>query len=682
MELIMRRITTFILLGLGLILPVTAVTLAQANQPPAPDKNALIIPEPPSAWIDGAAELPLELFTADALQAPLSLAADDPADLCEEAPLLIISPSAPADGVSADVSAATESQSDPVLSCMWGNPPRKRGYRTVWYQLIAPISGRISLDTFNSEYDTVLGVYTGECGNLTPVLCDDDSNGFTSETTLGVSEGGVYYIEVADWQPGLPQQAQLNFSAVLQPVQSLWEAVLTKPTSPAISRHAVVSQGSSLYVVGGQSGNAGVPFLSNQLQRLDVWNNVWTSLAPVPGAGYSNTTAAMVNGQIFVPSGYNGNNLGYDGLHWRYDIATNSWQTVKRVPLANGRSFAWSASAVPPQQDRYYLAGGINTTEPLDPQAQVVSDTFVYRPQNNTWITLSKMNAGRYAHTAGWIQDGNLGFCVAGGLGVQQGEGDNPDVTILHRSAECYSESTFGWRFIGDMQIPRYGAGSVVGPDGRWYIFGGLTFLRNVIVPVRQTEVYDPVRNTWSILGPEYDLGKINSLPARAYAAGAMVGNSLWVVGGSIFDEGEQALPLTQKIFLPAHSSYLPAQIGNYDDYLRPDDSFEQARPLTFGVTQERNFRGQLDFYDFFTFDLPSQQRIQIKLEVPDGNNFDLYLYGANKLQWGASTIPFNDQDELIDLVLEPRRYYVMVKRVFPTEKPDQNGVYRITVVN
>ncbi len=677
----MRRFVAYAILALALLVPVAAVTLAQDNDPQPVDGTTPGALSGPPARIDGAATLDAQAMSLNAVQVPLALMADDPSDTCEEAPPLLISPGSPADGVSVDVKDATEEASDPVLSCMWGTPSRTQGYRTVWYRLVAPVSGRINLNTFNSAYDTVLGVYSGECGSLTPIQCSDDSNGFTSNLTIGVSEASTYYIEVADWQPGLPEAATLNFSAVLQPVTPLWEDVTTRPSSPAISRHATVALGGNLYVVGGQTGNAGVPFLSNQLQVLDTGTDRWTNLASIPGAGYSNTTAALVNGRIYVPSGYNGNNLGYDGLHWMYDIGSNAWSTVANVPKVNGKNFAWAASAVPPQNNRYYLAGGITTTTILDPAAEVSSETFLYRPDANTWIPLAPMQAGRYAHTAGWMSTNNLGFCVAGGLGVQEGSGDDPDVAILHRSAECYTEIS-GWRYIGDMNIPRYGAGSVVGPDGRWYIFGGITFARNLILPVRQTEVYDPVRNTWTILGPPYDLGTISMLPARAYPRGSMIGNELWVVGGSIFDEGEQALPLTQTLFLPSNTAFLPAQIGRYSDFLRPDENFTDARPLTFGVPQQRNFQRQLDFYDFFYFDLPSQQRVQINLQVPEGNNFDLYLYGQNKLLWGSSTQPFNDQDETLDLVLPSRRYYVLVERVFPTENPDRDAIYTIGVTN
>ena len=257
---------------------------------------------------------------------------------------------------------------------------------------------------------------------------------------------------------------------------------------------------------------------------------------------------------------------------------------------------------------------------------------------------------------------------------------------MFHTSAECYTPAS-GWRFIGDMNIPRIGAGSVTGPDGKWYIFGGLTALdESTLAAVLQTEVYDPYRNTWTLLVPEFNLGGRDLESARAFASGSVVGNELHVTGGSIFFDGEQALNLTEKLFLPSDNSFMPVLAGNYDDYLRPDDNFGEARLLTFGGIQERNFSNQRDFFDYYTFELQSTMDVQIKLEVPDKNDFDLFLYGGNKLLWDSSAQPFNGADELIPengyLRLEPRRYFVVVKRSSPSGQPDKGAYYKLVLLN
>ncbi len=59
------------------------------------------------------------------------------------------------------------------------------GGRSVWYTWTAPSSGRVSIDTCTSDFDTQLGVYTGSAVNsLTTVAQNDDVTGFCSTDTF------------------------------------------------------------------------------------------------------------------------------------------------------------------------------------------------------------------------------------------------------------------------------------------------------------------------------------------------------------------------------------------------------------------------------------------------------------------------------------------------------------------
>lgn len=693
-----RRFFGFFVLVTAFLLLVTAVSQAQTDPTQPPDSTPLIVHDPPKAMIDGVAEPLQDVTQSDGLVIPLTLMADEPTDSCIDAPSLIVFPTNPADGGIANVSDATPAADDPVLACQWGNPASPRGFRTVWYKLFAPVDGRVVIDTFNSNYDTVIGVFRGECGALVPLSCNDDHNGFSSQVTFSITAGETYYIEVADRNPSLPQPAHMQLSALLVPVNSQWNQPSTTNGPPPISRHAVVTQGQYLYVVGGQSGDRdpGLPQISNRLLRMNANADPpnWQELASMPGAGYSNTTAALVGNHIYIPTGYNGNNQGYDGLHWQYTIDPNpagdgSWRTVASIPtseLPHGVPFAWASAAVPPSQNKYYLTGGLSSTHAVVPpvvvEDTVVKDTYVYLTDSNTWLKQKPMQAGRYAHTAAWIEGNNLGVCVAGGLGVQVDQATGQLVTVLHRSAECYQAPGGNWHFIGDMNVPRFGAGSAVGPDGKWYVFGGMTTLGSILIPVRQTEVYDPIRNTWTQLGPSFNLGNFETNPPRFWPRGATIGNNLWVVGGSYFDdEGEQALPVLERLNLPTNTIFVPVLSADYDDALRPDDTFAEARPLSFGINETRNFDQQRDFFDVYTFEIQSSRSIQVTLIVPDDNNFDVLVYGRQKTKWGEGVNPRNGVDEQFSINnLPPNRYYVVVVRAFPTGQPDKGAYYTLGV--
>lgn len=117
-----------------------------------------------------------------------------------------------------DTTRATQAGDDPSL-CVEGRSA------TVWYRFVAPSAGTLTVDTFGSNYDTVLAVFTGERGALTGQACNDDFSGVQSQVMLGVAEGQTYFIEVASY--GLVG-GMLNLSASFSPLL-LPETAATSP---------------------------------------------------------------------------------------------------------------------------------------------------------------------------------------------------------------------------------------------------------------------------------------------------------------------------------------------------------------------------------------------------------------------------------------------------------------------
>ena len=75
----------------------------------------------------------------------------------------------------------------------------------MWYTVTVPASGSVSIET--SEVtgslvdDTGLAVYSGSCGSLTEVACDDDgATGYFSKIELtGQNPGDVLYVRVFEY---------------------------------------------------------------------------------------------------------------------------------------------------------------------------------------------------------------------------------------------------------------------------------------------------------------------------------------------------------------------------------------------------------------------------------------------------------------------------------------------------
>ncbi len=106
-----------------------------------------------------------------------------------------------------DVSSATSAFDDPF--CFGAN-------QTVWFSFTPSNNMRLEANTFGSDYDTTLAVYTGSRGALTQVACNDDSNNsLLSRVRFDAVAGTTYYFEVSSLFQASP--ADLVFNLIPAP---------------------------------------------------------------------------------------------------------------------------------------------------------------------------------------------------------------------------------------------------------------------------------------------------------------------------------------------------------------------------------------------------------------------------------------------------------------------------------
>ncbi|WP_333830182.1 S8 family serine peptidase [Pararhodobacter sp.] len=85
---------------------------------------------------------------------------------------------------------------------------------SVWWRGTTAVSGLATIDTFGSNFDTVLAVYTGSVVNgLTPVAANDDSGGLQSRVQFNAQAGVVYSIAVAGYAATDSGNIVLNVAA-------------------------------------------------------------------------------------------------------------------------------------------------------------------------------------------------------------------------------------------------------------------------------------------------------------------------------------------------------------------------------------------------------------------------------------------------------------------------------------
>lgn len=140
-----------------------------------------------------------------------------------------------------DNSGATREAAEPLHD-------NKPGGKSLWWSWTAPSSGRLTVSTAGSAFDTLLAVYSGtSLASLVPLASDDDRGGSsTSEVTLSVTQGLNYEIAV-DGFGGSSGNIRLALHLNTPPTASITNlasgSVFTAPASILIAADALDKDG-------------------------------------------------------------------------------------------------------------------------------------------------------------------------------------------------------------------------------------------------------------------------------------------------------------------------------------------------------------------------------------------------------------------------------------------------------
>ena len=174
-----------------------------------------------------------------------------------------------------DTTGATLASNDPSCTLPDGNAVRTG--HTVWYRYAADTLGRIEVDTVGSNYDTVLGVYTGAPGSFNQVACDDDisyPSNTQSRLRFDAVVGQTYLVMVAayDTADGGNLQLRIARPADETPPTASWVA----PTDG----QRITTRTLRLEADASDADGSG-------LERVEFsakWHDTWHGLATVRGA--------------------------------------------------------------------------------------------------------------------------------------------------------------------------------------------------------------------------------------------------------------------------------------------------------------------------------------------------------------------------------------------------------------
>ncbi len=163
----------------------------------------------PPEFYSGAAEsdTDLEIGSGDAESVTVTAGAEEPGidvilnnvtppppnDDFANATLISQTPFTDSEGIST----ATTEDSDPTPSCANGSRAK-----SVWYSFVPSAGGTVRADTFGSDYDTILSVWTGAGAPSTAVACNDDivlGQEVQSEVSFSATAGTPYYFMVTSF---------------------------------------------------------------------------------------------------------------------------------------------------------------------------------------------------------------------------------------------------------------------------------------------------------------------------------------------------------------------------------------------------------------------------------------------------------------------------------------------------
>lgn len=184
---------------------------------------------------------------------------------------------------------------------------------------------------------------------------------------------------------------------------------------------------------------------------------------------------------------------------WRYDAVKEEFTVLGGV-MQDSRAFH---NAVQLQDGRVLVCGGVQGPYGTGPYHTVILDTVeIYDPATDSWSLAAPLSIPRAGSTANLLPDGRV--LVAGGT---KGDGQNrlfsvdDLLTTSLRTTEIYDPVSDSWSAGPNMSEPKAGAVSVTLNNGEVMIAGGVTFQTIFGIPIpdfsEKVVFYDPAGNSF-----------------------------------------------------------------------------------------------------------------------------------------------------------------------------------------
>lgn len=316
----------------------------------------------------------------------------------------------------------------------------------------------------------------------------------------GAIVGDMFYVVGGSWS-GRVWNSIEAFDVVSH--TSAVIAALPEPREQA----AVVNLNGKLYIMGGNNAS-GAP--TTTCWVFDPADNSITPRASLPVA-LSVRNAVTWNGKIYVVGGVT--STGFPPSSWvtdvrEYDPATDTWTTIGNFPTSRYGSMVKVVDSV------LYVIGGENTLPGQTASRLAVNEAAVLGTGTD-WQTKAPMPVAVHRAASG-VAGGRI--YVLGGVGNY-----NPLTgTYITDAVQQYDPTSDSWQLMPPLCFPMFGTGGVSDGGPIVYLPGGfdpyMNFLNTILA-------YNTTDGTCQQIG--------SLITPRSRVSGAIVGNKLYVVGGS-----------------------------------------------------------------------------------------------------------------------------------------------------
>jgi len=291
----------------------------------------------------------------------------------------------------------------------------------------------------------------------------------------------------------------------LAEVSNSWTRKASIPTARAGLVAATVN--GRIYAIGGKMADQ-TPLATVEAFAPDAIIYQWYPRKSMPAPRAYPSGAAVINGKIYVPGGFNAQGEATRSLYV-YNVAANTWTTKAQMPTPNG---AGASAAI--DGKLYVLVG----PRPGDPPK---SKLYRYDPVTNKWTGRASPGVILQGAVVAVI-DGKL--YAAGGVGAS----DTPLATLY-----VYNPATDSWTTKTSMITGRkWAMGQVV--NGKLIVTGGVAASGGT----KKTEVYYPAANLWSARAdlpfPRW-MGAASAADGLLFVLGGQTPNSMAVSTNEAF---------------------------------------------------------------------------------------------------------------------------------------------------